>query len=285
MSKFARVLREPLVHFFVIGFVLFGWSVTHEPDPVPLDEIHVTAGQAENIAMLFERTWKRPPTSTEFAKLIDGHIREEVLYREAKILGLDRDDVIIRQRMVQKYDFLTDDVSALRQPDDGELAAILQAESERYSIAAKITFQHIFLSPKNTEGDIAQRIDELLIRLETGSDPELLGDPIDLPSRAELADQKRISAAFGPRFADALLEQPIGSWSGPVSSAYGQHLVRVEARSERRLPDLAEVHARLERDWQNAERKKLRVQLLERLKQNYRIVIDPEVMKATEAAS
>lgn len=285
MRKFAWVLHEPLVHFFVIGFILFGWSVANEPDPVSTDEIHVTAGQAENIAMLFERTWKRPPTPAELTKLIDGHIREEVLYREAKNLGLDRDDVIIRRRMVQKYDFLTDDVSALRQPDDDDLAAILQAEKERYGIGAKITFQHIFLSPKNTESDIAKRIEGLLIRLDTGSDPKLLGDPIDLPLRAELADQRRISAAFGPDFADALLEQPIGSWSGPVRSAYGQHLVRVEARSERRLPELVEVRARLEQDWRNAEQKKLRTQLLERLKQNYRIVIDPDVTKAIETAS
>lgn len=285
MSKFVRFLREPLVHFFVIGFVLFGWSMARAPEAVPLDEVHVTAGQVENIATLFERTWKRRPTPNELSTLIEGHIREEVLFREAKALGLDRDDVIIRRRLVQKYDFLTDDVSALRQPSDEELETFLKAEGERYAIDARVSFQQIFLSLNNEESDIDQRIVRLRAELEAGGNPRLLGDPIDLPLRTTLADKAQIARSFGPQFAETLLEQSVGSWTGPIGSAYGQHLALVEAREDGRMPALAEVRAKVERDWLNAEQRELRVKLLDRLKQNYRIVIDPEVSASAEAAS
>jgi len=285
MSKPGSFLREPLVHFFVVGALLFGWSAYRAPEDVPRDEIRITAGQIENIAKLFERTWRRAPTQDELATLIDNRVREEVLFREAKALGLDRDDVIIRRRLVQKYGFLTDDLTSLRQPDEAELQAFLEAEADRYSIGAKISYRQVFLSREGTADDIDGRLERLRAELAAGGDPGLLGDPIDLPARMERTDHARIAATFGPQFAASLPGLPVGTWSGPVPSAYGYHLVFVEAREDGRLPELAEVRTAVERDWQEAEKRKFRALLLDRLRQNYDIVIEQAGATITEPAS
>lgn len=285
MSKPGSFLREPLVHFFVVGALLFGWSAYRAPEEALRDEIRITAGQIENLAELFEQTWRRPPAANELAALIDSRVREEVLFREAKALGLDRDDVIIRRRLVQKYDFLTDDLSYLREPDEAELAAFLEAEADRYGIGAKISFRHVFLSRERADGDVEGQLDRLRAELAAGGDPGLLGDPIDLPARMERTDHARVAATFGPQFAGALAGLPVGTWSGPVPSAYGLHLVFVEAREEGRLPDLAEVRKAVERDWLETEKRKLRAALLDRLRQNYDIVIEQAGTASAEPAS
>jgi hypothetical protein len=121
MSVLKRLLREPLLHFAVIGAILFGLSLTWKKSEPSTSVIALGEGDVENLARLFERTWRRPPTAQELKGLIAGRVREEVLYREAQALSLDDNDPIIRRRLVQKIDFLTDDLAARRDPTDAEL--------------------------------------------------------------------------------------------------------------------------------------------------------------------
>ncbi len=110
-----RVLREPLVHFLLLGGVLFLiFGLTNQTGTTNSDQrIVVSAGRIEQLATVFGKTWQRPPTSKELKGLIDDFVLEEVYYRQAVAMGIDRDDTIIRRRLRQKLEFLTDDVSSL----------------------------------------------------------------------------------------------------------------------------------------------------------------------------
>ena len=285
MSKFSYFLREPLVLFLAIGAVLFSLDALRPPAAPPPEEIWVTAGQIKNMSGLFARTWRRPPNNEELDTLIENHIREEIIVREATALGLDRDDAIIRRRLVQKYEFLTEDISELRQPSEEELTAFLAAEEGRYRIPANYSFRQVFLSQDSVLEDVQEQVAQLKAELEGGGDPRRLGDAIGLPNHIRRADETRIAATFGQPFADALYDLPIGVWSGPILSAYGAHLVLIEAREVAHTPSLAEIRTTVERDWRRAEQFKLQAQLLDQLRQNYRILIEPHALRPKDAAS
>jgi hypothetical protein len=128
MGRLQKIPREPLLHFLVLGaglFVLFGLVGT--PSEAPKDRIMVSAAKIENLAQLFERIWRRPPTAAELDGLIEDHVKEEILYREALALGLDQDDTVIRRRLRQKMEFVSEDIATQAEPTEAELQAFLTA--------------------------------------------------------------------------------------------------------------------------------------------------------------
>ena len=135
--------REPLVHFLVLGGVLFAlyrWQNPSGAETVLAPrEIVVTTGRIANLAESFARVWQRPPTQAELDGLIEDHIREEVLYREALAIGLDRDDTIIRRRLRQKMEFISEDIAAQAEPSDQELQAYLDSHSDSYRVDPRLS--------------------------------------------------------------------------------------------------------------------------------------------------
>ena len=108
MKKF---LREPLFHFLVLGAALFAVWLWRK-DAAGGDSagrIVVTQARIRQLETGFARTWQRPPTDQELTDLVQDFVREEVFVREATAMGLDRDDTIIRRRLRQKFEFLTED--------------------------------------------------------------------------------------------------------------------------------------------------------------------------------
>ncbi len=127
MLQIQKIWREPLVHFLLIGALLFIlFDLTREESGDPANRILVSENQVEQLAAQFKRTWLRPPTEKELAGLIESHVRDEVYYREAVAMGLDRNDPQVRQRMRLKLEFLLEDLTAEEQPDDGVLEAYLR---------------------------------------------------------------------------------------------------------------------------------------------------------------
>lgn len=263
-----RLARDPLFHFAIIGAALFAANAMTAPPEIPKDRIMITAGMVENLAKLHERTWKRPPTDDELAKIVADRVREEVIYREAEALGLGADDVIVRRRLVQKYDFLTDGLSSAATPTEADLTGWLAAHEDLYRRAPAYDFVQVFVRG----GDA--RAAAVLTDLRAGADPSEAGDYIDLPPAAKDAEPARIDAAFGRGFAEALAGLAPGTWGGPIVSAYGLHLVRVDAARPGRLPPLAEVRAAVERDWRDDRRAVDRAALYEKLRERYDVVIE-----------
>ena len=273
-----KLLREPFIHFLLLGAAIFVAHrlVSGRTDNQP-GKILITQGQITSMVIGFSRTWQRPPTREELEGLIRDRVREEVYSREAIAMGLDRDDPIIRRRLQQKLAFVTDDVAAVAEPTDAELADYLKAHAAGFGVDRKFTFSQVYLDPTARREHLTQDANELLIQLrQQGRDVDLssLGDAFLLEHRFEAAPTTEIAKQFGDKFVTKLADAPIGQWFGPVESAYGVHLVFVEERTEGHLPALAEVLDAVRREWTNARRLELNEKFFQNLLKHYQVVVE-----------
>ena len=181
----------------------------------------------------FTRTRQRPPTREEWEGLIRARVREEVYYREALALGLDKDDSIIRRRLQQKMEFVSDDIAAQAQPTDAELNAYLQAHPDKFRVEPRVTFRQVYLNPEKHGKSLARDAAQLLATVEPGrrQDRHLgAGRSAHARSRVHALPAGEVARLFGDKFAATLDGLPPGRWQGPVESAYGVHLVFVSER-------------------------------------------------------
>jgi len=272
-----RLLHEPLVHFFVLGAALFGlFALVGRPSAERQERIVVTPGQIKNLAATFARTWQRPPTALELDALIEDHVRDEVYAREAAALGLERDDVVVRRRLRQKMEFLTEETGA-PPPTDEELAAFLASHADAYRVEPRLAFRQVYLS-RDRRGDAVEAdARAALARLDAqGPDADVspLADPLLLPDAVALSSRRDIARLFGEPFTARLLEAAPGRWVGPIESGYGLHLVYVQRREEGRLPALNEVRDAVMRDWQVARRKEALEHAYRALRDHYVVTIE-----------
>jgi hypothetical protein len=274
-KKLLKVLREPLVHFLAIGAGLFLLSgLVGDRAVPPSNRIVVTPAQVQHLAVGFTRVWQRPPTQRELDGLIEDYIREEVYYREALAMGLDRDDTIIRRRLRQKMEFLTEDLVESKSPSDVELTAFLQKNPDAFRLEPRLAFRHVYLN-RNRRGKSADADARLILaQLTSGANPDTLGDSFLLEHDVRLSTRSEIARLFGETFAEQLLRVKPGRWAGPIESGYGLHLVFVRERAEGRLPELAEVREAVQREWLGARRKELTEATYGRLRERYTVVVE-----------
>jgi hypothetical protein len=289
MRLLKRWLHEPLVHFLLLGLALFLLDAWLRPAsaPAPSAAIVVDEARIRNLAQNFQRTWQRPPTRTELDGLVETHVREEVMYREALALGLDRDDAIIRRRLQQKLEFVSEETAAQAAPTDDELAAYMSAHPAMFAVEPRITFRQVYLDPAKRGAGLEADATGLASRLNApgAPDPATQGDRLSLlESRYEQEPAAEVARLFGREFADALAKQPIGRWSGPVRSGYGAHVVKVEAIAPGGTPPLAEVRPQVEREWRNARRQELAKAFYEKLRAKYAVTVKMPAPAGSEAA-
>jgi parvulin-like peptidyl-prolyl cis-trans isomerase-like protein len=272
-------VREPLVHFLLLGAVLFiAYGLVSKPGSANgPGKITVTQGQIENLVSGFAKAWQRPPTSEELAGLVRDLVREEVYCREAMALGLDKDDTVIRRRLRQKMEFISDDIAAMPEPTDADLNAYLAAHTDRFRAAQTFTFSQVYLDPEKHGENLARDISALLARLNrAGGQAEVsaLGDSFLMERSFTAAPASEIAKQFGEKFAAKLSELAPGKWEGPVESGYGAHLVFVSERTEGRVPELAEVRDDVRREWANAQRLELNEKFYQELYKRYSVTIE-----------
>ncbi len=273
-----RFFREPLLHFLLLSILLFAADALlrdRAGDP-GVAEIVVSQGRVENLEALFAKTWQRPPTAQELRGLVDNYVLEEALYREGVVLGIDRDDVVIRRRVRQKMEFFVDDIVDIAEPTDADLEVWLADHSQSYARPAHFSFRQVYLNSDRHGAALrtdAKRILAALRRASGASDPRELGDGSLLGYAYADAAADRVVNSFGQTFADQLAALPLGSWSGPIESAFGLHLVLVDAKTEERLPALAEVRDAVARDWRTAQREKASKAFHEDVVSRYRVTI------------
>ena len=273
-----KLIREPFIHFLLLGAAIFiaNRLVSGRVDNQPR-EIVITQGQITSMVIGFSRTWRRSPTREELDGLIREEVREQVYYREAVAMGLDQDDPIIRRRLQQKLEFLTDDVTAVAEPTDAELAEYLKTHADVFRADRKFTFSQVYLDPSKHGERLTQDTNQLLFQLrQQGRDVDFysLGDAFLLEHRFEGNPTTEIAKQFGDKFVAELAHVPIGQWFGPVESGYGMHLVLVEERTEKRLPELAEVRDSVRRDWTNVHRLESNEKVFQNLLKHYQVVIE-----------
>lgn len=274
-----RLVREPLLHFLILGVIVFalhGFVTRHKTDKP--GELVVTQGTVDNLITGFTRTWQRPPTEEELHGLVRDYIREEAAYREALALGLDRDDMIVRRRLQQKLEFLSDDLATRTQPSDTDLQSFLQTHKEMFQTESIFSFRQLYFSPQvhgaNLQRDAARVLEDVQ---HSGARAQRadLGDPFLLQQSFEDMTLSDLKKTFGEGFASAISALTVGSWRGPIESGYGAHLVYVSKHVDSRLPALAEVKDQVRREYLDAKRKEATEKFYGTLLSRYTVKIEP----------
>ncbi|MBT3866884.1 MAG: peptidyl-prolyl cis-trans isomerase [Gammaproteobacteria bacterium] len=284
MGILGKIIREPLLHFLAVGicvFLLFNLmnnSATEKPN-----RIVISSGQVALLAANFSRARQRPPSEKEMQRLIDAYLHDEVYYREALALGLDRDDSVIRRRMRQKLSFILEDTAALLDPDDEELTIYMGAHAEQFRIQSAVSFRQVYLST-DTRSDVNADAKQILSRLRAGENPLSLGDRIMLKDTYILASRDDIKRRFGEGFAQQLLTLAPGDWIGPLKSGFGGHLVLITEIRPGRMPPLSEVKEKVKSEWLHSRTAELKQDTFRKLLENYEVVIQ-ESKEFSDAAS
>ena len=275
---FGRAFREPLVHFLVLALLVFAayHFLASSAGKGKADRIVITSGKTEQIAARFVQIWQRPPSLQELKGLIDEQVKEEIYVREALALSLDKDDTVIRRRLRQKIELLSDAGADALSPTDADLEAYLKSHPESFTIDPAISFQQIFLNPQRQGAAIDQSAANILKDLTVNPeiDASTLGDPSLLPAEMPLTSLKSIGHVFGSEFADAIGTAKAGAWTGPIASGFGLHLVRVSERLEGRVPALSDVRDAVIREWTNDKRKTLENDQLAALLKRYGVTVE-----------
>jgi PPIC-type PPIASE domain len=273
-----RILREPLLQFLLVGTAFFAVNALLSwRAPAGKSNIVVTQGRIESLVTAFGLTWQRPPTAAELEGLIRGYVREEAAVREAVRLGLDKDDVVIRHRLRQKLELVSEDAVARAEPTDAQLSAWLDAHPGDFGVDPAFTFSHVYLSPERRGASLDRDAALLLANLRRGgrqADLAALGDPFLLGHRFDAVPARDVRSQFGARFAAVLDTLSPGRWTGPIESSYGAHLVLLRARVAGRMPALEEVRDAVRRDWSNAQRVAANEKLYQTLLERYRVTVE-----------
>ncbi len=267
--------KEPLLHFLIIGamiFVLFS-IVNKDEIPVSDNKIVVTASDIERLSGNWSKKWNRPPTETEMKGLVDSYIKEEVYYREALALGLDQNDTILRRRLMQKMEFLSNDLAELNQPDETALNKYFLDNQETYELPARISFTHIYFSLDKRGAKVVEDAESVLSGLDALRAPEK-GDNFMMPYDFVKETPFEVERLFGKGFTEELFTLKTNTWLGPIESGYGFHLVRISEKIDSSIPELASVIDKVRTDLMFEQRKRMNKEIYERFKEQYEIIIE-----------
>ena len=281
MRVVRNIIKNPLIHFFILGlliYLLYGLFGAKEYSGSERT-IVVTPATIEWLQDSWEKRWNRPPTEQEMKGLIDQYVRESILYQEALNLELDKNDVILRRRLAQKFEFLTDDLINVPPPTEEELAVYFKDNIDKYKNPDLTTFTHIFFDPdkreENTLSDAEESKSELNKLDPPPSELDQYGDPFMLQSYYPERSEQEISKLFGPEFAKAVSEDvPEGQWYGPVLSGYGTHLVNVHGRILGTEPDIEDVKDVVMSDWEEEKHQEINDEFYEKLLSSYEVIIE-----------
>lgn len=273
------LLREPLIHFLFIGAALFLlFEVFDDPADPQSSRIVISNGQIEYLKASYARTRQRSPTKQELQGLIDGYVREEIFYREALALGLDKNDTVIRRRLKQKLEIMSDDLVGIMVPSDEQLQEFIETHAERFRIEPQIAFRHVYLDVYqrgNAVMDEAARLLTILSDKRSKSDSDILGDSLMLPKSFNLSPVGEIAKMFGKPFILELINSKPGQWTGPVQSGYGLHLILVTEHIAGRLPPLDEIREAVEWEWSAAHKKELKENIYNEFRGKYTVDFEP----------
>ena len=280
-KSLSRWAREPLLHFLVIGaalFVIYYWRNPSAANSDTSRRIELTNDDLRQLEISWAAQWQRPPTPDEMRNLVEDKVRQEILYREGLALGLDRDDTIVKRRLAQKMEFLSDDVSALHDPSLDELKKWYAKHGAQFTLPSRITFRHLYFSSDKRGSKARDAAVAALAKLPDNSaatiDLTSLGDRFMFQDHYAESTSDQVAKVFGTRFAEELLKLTPGKWNGPVESGLGWHLVWVDAITPRRTPEFEEVDvSEIKSQWLAAQRAETKRELFAAMRARYEIVL------------
>jgi hypothetical protein len=269
-----RLLSEPLTHFAILGAILFVCGQVYAARTNTY-RIEVTPAHVAQLSHKYELQFGRPPDPVTLDRLVRDDIHDEILFRQGMALKLDQDDEIVRRRIVQKEQFLLQNLSAPAEPTDAQLAAYYAAHHDLYAAPPRVTFSHIYFGV-GPGGDAAAqaRAKAVLGKLSASvtRGPEL-GDAFPDLYDFSAFEPEQVERLFGHTpLSQAVFTAPVGRWSGPFRSAYGWHLIHVDARVAGGPTPLSEIGDRVRTDYLQAASDKANAQAFDKIARRFTVV-------------
>lgn len=277
------LLRDPLLQFTLIGVVLFGADRVLRTDATTPDgslHIELTKDDLRQISIAWMARGQPAPTSEQLRGLVEQRVALEILSREARNIGLDRDDEVIKRRLAQKMEFLFEDVARIEDPTRAELREwYAQAtNAARFAEPPRLSLRHLYFGyDQRGEGAHAAAEAALaaLASRPVGASDEVKADPFMFRDAYVDTMPDQLAREFGPAFAQSVTALEPGAWRGPVQSGYGWHLVFVERLTPGRMPDFEEIEPRIKAAWFEERVKQTRQKVFEAMKARYSIKVAP----------
>ncbi|MCX7174660.1 MAG: peptidylprolyl isomerase [Proteobacteria bacterium] len=267
-SEPGRWLREPILHFALIGVILFAVYDRFGPTNKAGERIVVSQAVADDIARQHQARWNRPASEQELSSLMEEYVRDEILYREGQALGLDRDDPVIKRRVRQKLEIISEEQTARGIPTDAELSAYMTQNTRRLMFPATVSFEQVYFDGSKSVAELERAVAAARTALARGVDPARLGQP----TMAALSRAQTRRCAPDAR--------PYPTQSGPIASGMGAHLVRISAFAPATMPPLDAVRQQVAREWENERRNRSRSESYENLRRSYEVVIETKLAQA-----
>ena len=268
-----RLIREPLLHFALLGGAIFAAYAAFAPVKPESSRIVITESQIVSIEAQFRNTWQRPPSREELTALTENYVREEVLYREGIALGLDRDDPVIRGRVKQKVEVLSEDMLNT-EPTEADLKNYFASRRELFEEPPAFTFEQVYFDPARHGSGLSIEVSAALAGLHAGKQADSFGDSTMLAPRMENALPHDIAVVFGDEFTAGIRNLQVGQWMGPIRSSFGLHLVRVTKQRPARTPLFAEVRDQLAREWNRTRSVEVKNAFYRNLRKRYSVEIE-----------
>lgn len=274
-SKLYSVLREPLLHFLLIGAGLF--FIYYQINDSALDNeksIHVTKADVETLSDKWFKSKGRAPSEEEKQQQLDNFIQEQVLYSEAIERGLDKNDETIRIHLAKKMKFVFDDLTFIPEPTEEELTKFLSDNSSKFKESATISFNQVVFTQDKVSKDIDEDAKQFLQRLKNSSSSKIstIGDKVEL-------SEKAVSNIFGEEFASLAFSLPVKTWEGPIRTKHGVHLIYIHSRTNEHIPEFSKIRENILIEWRKKKRDEANEIFYNNLYKKYEIIIDDKNTK------
>jgi hypothetical protein len=270
--NFRQIVRQPLLHFLLIGLAFFLLYGVVSPGDSAGRTITISQGEVDELRRRYVALWGGPPTDKQLTGLIEARVRDEILYREGMAQGLGRDDPVIKRRIRQKVEVMAEEEGSDTAPTDAVLNAYLQSHRDKFVKPAVVSFDQVYFNPQGP--DTPASVAAARARLNAGAAAAGMGQPTMLPVRVTGTDTDLVARDFGADFAAALVKLPVGQWSGPIGSGVGVHLVRLTELVPPQTLPLADIRAQVVREWENDRRVAASEASYARARARYDVVIE-----------
>ncbi len=270
-----KLLKEPFFHFILIGIALFILYGMVNDKSSSKDTIIINDFDVSTLISKWEMQWKRAPTEKELQNLINLNIKQEIFYQEALKMNLDHNDEIIKRRLSQKMQFLSNDIAAMIEPSDENLKAYYKEHAEKYLTPPSYTLYQITFSPDQRKDNYKDAL-EILKQFPYATFEEMKdwGDTLPFNYYFEDVNANELGLLLGSKFPEGLKKVAIKQWAGPVQSGFGYHLVYITQIKAPALPDFNSVKKNIIRDYEYDKQQEIDESIYHELKKKYEIDID-----------
>lgn len=265
-----KLLKEPLVHFLAgsLAIFIYFWAIGANNDPSSY-KVNITENDINRITLDANNASAYVPTVEDIKLLVDDTVKEEIYYREALRLGLDKDDTVIRRRLSNKMKNLNND--DFKQPTDAQLQKWMDDNPDTYAAPYNYEFQHLYIGRQAKADTHIKWLEQLRSQK---IEPSSITQPLSVQENQK-GDEEDIAHIFGPVFAFEMAELKIGDWQGPIESGFGMHFVKISSKEKGQAPILSNIRQKVENDWYATQTSKSEEAAYNELKKQYDIKIAP----------